>query len=300
MIANLASEMMKNDCKDQHRVTWWWLSLCVVFLVAPAVQADVFRDIRRGLTFAGFSTTGSRDYIGDGYSINAVTVFPNTPIDIGIADFSISGPLSMEVYAGGRVLPTVKLRFQTALDSNDIPQPLTYALSFDAGGQQSDLTGSLLVDGEFSFNRFGFYDLELAYSSRQTIDRDGSVADDTLESDFDIGPLRIRGNVVADVLAALATPLLGSDPDANPFIQFSGQSQLKEIMAAEQEEMIARMADGVDVAGEAAFPLAEPGLLAVSDAATGEGGSAVPEPAALLLLLLGVPFALRNRRSASA
>lgn len=296
------SESMDSPNRKSPRrtpIAFFMLIVAGLPLVAThAANADVFRNIRRGLTFAGFSTSGQRDYIGDGYSIEAVTLFPNTPIDIGIADFSISGPLSMEVYAGGRILPTVKLRFQTALQRNDVAQPLTYALSIDAGGQQADITGSLLVDGEFSFNRYGFYDLDLVYSSRQSVDRDGNVAGDTIEADFDVGPVHIRGNVIADVLAAIATPLLGADPASNPFIQFSGQSQLKAAMAAQEEQLIEQLADGIDVVADSITPFADP-TLAIGVQGVGESGpdAAVPEPATLLLLLLGLPWVSRRALS---
>ncbi|MHC5109642.1 MAG: hypothetical protein ACYTHJ_07165 [Planctomycetota bacterium] len=279
-----------------QRATTTWIMTTLLALSATSVQAGIIRDVRWGLEYAGFETSAWRDFIGNGINVEAVTVFPDIPIDIGIAEYSISGPMSMELYAGGRALDVVKLRFQTALQNNEPSVPITYTASYDVGGQQADITGSLLIDGEFTLNSFLFYSIELEYSSRQTVVRDGNIVDDELETDFDVGPLNIRGNIIADVLAAITSPLLGNDPETNPFIELSGRNQFKELLQSAKNPAVLDLATGALPGDYGFLAPAEADLEAAAASRNIGSVGVVPEPAVLALMLVALPIALRRTR----
>lgn len=276
--------------------------------MASSARAGLFKDLGLGLTVAGFNFQGQR-IPGLGTDLSTFTQFPGTTVDFGVGELSLSGPVSLEVFTGGRHLSSLKIRFQTALRSENASQPLTYNFLYDVGGQQTTISGSLLVDGALSLNRLGFYDLDLVYSSRQDVSRDGHIVTSDQTFDSDIGPIHIRGNVLADAMALVTTPILGSDPQRNPFVSISGSHLLKTAMAERTNAMpnyatdpaladpaFALDADVVDAPGFFQ-PLA--GDRGVADRILA-GGSAsarlvVPEPAVLALMLVGLPFLLRRR-----
>jgi len=286
--------------------------LVAVIATTSSAQAGLFKDLGVGLTTAGFNFQGQR-IPGIGTDLRAFTQFPGTTLDFGLGELSLSGPVSLEVFTGGRHLSTLKIRFQTALRSENASQPLTYNFLYDVGGQQTRVTGSLLADGALSLNRLGFYDLNLVYSSRQDVSRDGQIVNSDQTFDSDIGPIHIRGNVLADALALLTTPILGADPQGNPFVSISGINLLKTAMAERTNAFLENATDtaladpafafDADVVDAPGFfqPLAGGSGLA-DGLLTGGSTSArlvVPEPAVLALMLVGLPFLFRRRRIAS-
>lgn len=241
-------------------------------VAGPRARADVFQDIGLALGYAGFNIQGDHNYLSGGADFLMNTNFLGNQLDFGAGDLTLQGPISLEFQSGGRLLSEAELHFTTALSSQLDATPLRYQLNYDAGGQKTTIDGSLLVDGSMTFNGFGFYDLQMTYSSRQTVSRDGTIVNDQRTSDFDVGPINISGNIFADALSLLTQPLFDASGQENPFASLSGASQLADLLATSATRQEAARAIGdVDQLAGAAPPL----------------GSAVPEPATLVLLALG-------------
>ena len=164
---------------------------------------------------------GNRNPLSGGVDLLLAESFAANPFDFGPWDLTFQGPISLAVSTGGRALPGLDISFTSAADTLTVPTPLSYVLNFDTGAQSSQVSGSVLIDGDFSINKFGYYDLSFVYSSRQDVDREGRFATDEATNDFDIGPINISGNIYADILGAITQPLYDRAGRENIFIQFS-------------------------------------------------------------------------------
>lgn len=287
----------------------------------------MIRNVAVGLGAAGFDIRGGRNILSDGFDILVTNSFNGALFDFGVAELILTGPLSMEVSTSNRLLPSLDIAFTTAIDSRRNPTPLNYDFVFDVGAQQTNVTGSILMDASLSINQFGWYDLDLRYSSRQTVDNDGRFSNATIENDFDIGPISVRGNIFADMLAAVTDPFFEATNTPNLFASFSGRERFKQIM--EQQNNLSSEAASLlpgwssngalftDVIGPSNGSTPTPArsdsvFQAVASDPTGFNASGlagspvmpnssagvIPEPTVLILMLLGIPaiFARRRRR----
>jgi len=285
-------------------------ALFCVGLSPMVARADVFRDIAFGLGFVGFDFQGSQNVLSGGTDFLATNTFVGNPLDFGAWDLTLQGPVSLALSTGGRTLSTLDFAVRTAPDAAAGASPLSYILNYDVGGQSAQITGSILLDANFSLNGFGFYDLEFTYSSRQDVERSGGVANDSNTFDMDLGPINVSGNIFTDVLAVLTEPLFDRAGRTNPFAQFSGQAQLQRAIETRTSEARQRLAAGGTLTEEDIPALTNAAIL---DAlASGDGlalgrfdipiGSlparidgVVPEPTVLLFMLLGLPVVFRRR-----
>jgi len=260
------------------------LSLSIVgFAIAIGGSAHAeMQKVATVLDFVGFDLIGQRNPLSGGIDFLATSNFDGALFDFGAADLSLSGPLSLQVSTGGRLLPQFDVSLTTAVNGRTDATPLSYVFNTDIGAQSSQVSGTVLADVNFSLNGLGFYDLGITYSSRQNVTKDGLPANGTTTNDFDLGPINISGNLYADVLAMLTDPIFNQAGQTNPFDSFSGRAQLSEILQTSARDMQTSLADGSDPNWEAA---------AAKVFAT------VPEPAVLMLMLLGLP-AIVLRRSA--
>jgi hypothetical protein len=277
--------------------------LAIIGLGLPATaQAKVFGDVLDALAFAGFDLQGQTNILGDGANIRLVNLFQNQTFDAGLAELTLNGPFSIEISTTDRIMSTFDVSIQTALTRELTPQPLTYDFLVDVGGQRTRVNGDLLMDMDFSVNGFGYYRMNMAYSSRQTTTTEGHFGDEVnITNDFDIGPIDIRGNLFADLLALITDPLFEGSGTENPFEAFSGRNELLKAIAEAELEADSAIASG-ESSGDAYARLAA--LTAMEQMFTVEnllgsllngsqpspaGGSAafVPEPSTMLLLLCG-------------
>ena len=256
------------------------LSLSIVgFAIAMGGSARAeMQKVATVLDYVGFDLIGQRNPLSGGIDFLATSTFDGSPFDFGSADLSLSGPLSLQVNAGGRILPQLEVSFTTAVNGNTDATPLSYVFNVDTGFQSSQVSGTMLADVDFTLNGLGFYKLGITYSSRQSVTKDGIPANGTT-NDFDLGPVNISGNLYADILAILTDPIFNQTDQTNPFEQFSGRAQFSEILQASARDMQTSLADGSDPSSAA------------------KGFATVPEPAVLVLMLLGMP-AIVLRRSA--
>jgi len=287
------------------------LATLVLATVSPA-RADVFHDVGTGLAFAGFDVRGNHNPLSGGADLLITNTFDGSPFDFGAADISFQGPVSLQVSTGGRYLSQFDVSLTTAVDNRSTPSPLNYVFNYDVGGQSTRVSGSALVNADFSLNGFGFYKLSVDYSSRQTVDRNGQVVTDQSEFDSNFGPITISGNVFTDVLAWVTDPLFEQTGQTNPFASLSPAARLINADPTQQQELLKALVALGDESSDPPSAFGRNGGAGLNDlppelSLTAEGsngrsfGLVVPEPPVLGLLLLGIPailgrFGLRTRR----
>jgi len=289
----------------------------------PTVRAGIWSDVAIGLGAAGFDLQGSRNILSGGADFLAVNNFQDATFDFGSMELTLTGPVSFDVSTGGRRLSNLDIALTTALNGDRAAQPLEYELIYDVGGQETLITGSLLLDADLSLNGFGFYELELNYSSRQTVENDGRFDNTERDFDLDFGPINVSGNIFADMLAAVTQPFFEATNTPNIFASFSGREQLTNMIDARIADVLAQLdpatwvggsdESGSTVAGDRADatrigPLSAAQIIESLSIVSLDGTSAnpgfapqesagvVPEPTVLLLMLLGAPFLIRRSR----
>jgi len=310
--------------------------LVLLTLGTAQSRAGVWDGVATGLGAAGFDIRGGHNVLSGGTDLLITNTFQGRKFDFGATELTLSGPLSLDFSTGGRLLPGVDVALTTAASSDLNATPLSYNLNFDVGGQQSSISGTLLIDGAVSLNRLGWYELNIDTSSRQTVVNDGRFDNGQKTFDFDVGPINVRGNIFADMLAAVTDPFFKAANTQNIFAGFSGQARLKQVLNTRLEDAVTGFAGGVtassrtvqtlspfadlfvlsptDLSAEEVRPsdrqLAEAAVFDHADNARSPSHSAlsrfdttapapagvVPEPSVLLLMLLGVPAILSRRR----
>lgn len=288
----------------------------VAFLISmgsPVVRGEMFDDVLEGLQFAGFSVDGTHLPLSDTNVFVVANTLRGNTIDLGILDFAIAGPVTLLVEQGGRGIPEIGLTLSTGqlnINPNFVvtvgpPQPLVYAFNIDTGTNTTNITGNMLFDLRATINTFGSYDFRFQASNRQTTTIDGRFENLAIGNpEYDLGPIDIEGNIVADILATVADPFFDAAGVENVFAEFSGRT----FREKQARETIGRLKTKVE-AGErisqeelatvSAIKLVSdflgdelPDLGFLADGLPIEAGTqtltnAVPEPATMLLLVLG-------------
>ena len=280
----------------------------VVCLMPMTARAGIWENIPYGLGYAGFNIEGQHNYLSGGNDYRISKFFTSelsgNPLDFGTWELTLGGPISIDVSTGGRLIDEIEIHFQTATSSAGVPQPLSYDLACDVCSQASQISGSILIDGDLTINEFGCYDFHLEYSSRQSVEQNGPFDDGDITNDFDIGPIDISGNIYADILALIFDPIFERMEVENPFASFSGQLQLEkaiERISAEQAKQALLAEDLLlDTGSPLTFQpdvvgLTPAGEMAMEDIFSVESGTAaprgvVPEPSTVLFIILGAPL----------
>ncbi len=260
--------------------------------------------LANALDFAGFDLIGQPNPLSGGIDFLATTDFEGAPFDFGAWDLTLDGPLSLQFSTGGRLINQFDLSFTTAVNGASAAQPLAYSYTYDTGNQTAQVTGTVLADVDFSMSKFGFYDLSIAYSSRQQTTTEGRFANDTSTDDFDLGPIRVSGNIYADALAILTDPIFDRAGTPNLFASFSGNEVLNSILtgsSASVDDLLAAASESIITTGAVyrAMPMSMggiPGPPGGVPPGQGKKGGPVPEPAVLVLMLLGIPAILAQPR----
>lgn len=174
---------------------------------------------------------------------------------------------------------------------------LQYSVRGQTGVQDFDLSGTLNAAAQVDLNQFGFYTFNVEVNNLNSqLSMDGVVVDGDLDSDFDIGPVTLKGNLFFDVaLAALASfgvdtsGLSGLFP-SSPIDRITQQIQDR-LIAQSQVLGLQLEADGASDPLLARLRTDGLGVFGAGDL----GGSAVPEPTSLILILAGAGLAMRRR-----
>jgi len=123
--------------------------------------------------------------------------------------------------------------------TNFAAAPIHYDLSMDAGVQQYDWNGDMLIDSNGKINALGFYDLTIHLTNVGNATADGYALKDEHVTDFDTGPIHVSGNVLFDGIASLFQGD-GLPVAASPFRILSGGSAKEK----DTDELLARLKAG--------------------------------------------------------
>ncbi len=286
------------------------LFVLTIVLAAAPIYGGIVRDIGLGLGQFGFDFLANRNLLSGGIDFLATNRFVGNELDFGPGDFSLVGPLSQSVSTGGRHLSELEVSLRTSEGPTQQAEPLRYFLNVDVGGQATQVEGSIFLDANIVLNGFGFYDLNVEYSSRQTVDQDGRFADGTQNHDFDLGPIRVSGNIIADILAVATDPFFERSGLVNIFASFSGREQLlraiEEQTQAEAESLASAIPNNLggvesEANGRILDQLVRRSSTSLTQVATyttphpAQEVGVIPEPVVLVLLLLGLPLVLSRR-----
>ncbi len=297
-------------------------------MCVPAVVADgLWSDFYRGLEFFATPSGGPLLSAGDGSRVNGqrlgrLRIVPNQPgrgwdleLDRSFGPDSRGrpetldlGPLELTLDGDTQTTAGFTRRGFLTGNINSVVSGLNYSLAGKTGAQDVLLTGTFDAQTNVEINQFGFYNITLAMANTDsTMTVDGIVADGTDNTDFNIGPINVQGNIFVDAFVGLLGTL---GADTSGLEALSPSSPIDRINDAIQEQLRAtelvagtafgaRPQDGL-LLGQANYGPAAPSFrptLNAADAITANGGGVVPEPSTVVLLALGAGLmAIRRRR----
>jgi hypothetical protein len=297
----------------------------------PQTNADFYADLFHGLDLLatpsgsplsrqpdGTRSNGQRsgrlrilpDEVGHGYTLEFNRSFgfdsqgrPEV-LDLGALEVELSGIVSATLgYTN---------RGHRIGNANVNANNLNYSWRGKTGVQDIEWIGTLNVLQDIEIDQFGFYDalVSISNAGSQVIANGVLLDENDLNTDFDIGPIAVRGNVLFDGLVAVLATL---GVDTTPIEGLFPDSGIDRIADAIQDELFAQSENVV--AGSSFttndFTVGPPRNLA---AATGQSsltlesgdllGSTsdddsvinLPEPGTLLLIGLGAAATFARRR----
>ncbi len=296
-----------------------------------SVQAGVFQDIFRGLDLLATPSGSTVATTSDGTRVNGARVgrlrvertglgrgwelqFDRSfGVDSsgrsetlnlgGIGDISLQGSTQATLGYSGK-----KFRSITASVNVD---DLDYLFRSRVGVQDAELLGTLDYTLAMQVNPLGFYDLVLSASNTNSqFALDGVIIRDEQDTNFDIGPISISGNVFYDGALSLLTMFGVDTTELESAFPQSPVDQINEAIRAELQELNLVAGESVEAELTASMleALLDPESGVVSDlfdeatetlinGDTSESEAAlVPEPSTLLLALLGGVAFWRSQR----
>jgi len=285
----------------------------------PAAHGGVFKEVSRGLSLFDVQLSGQKNLLGDGFTINANSVYNNRRFNFGLSDLTLNGALRGSFGFTRRGLPDAEFTLDTG------GAPLSYTYNVNTGVQDLTATGSILVNINTDVNALGFYDEKVTISNRGTYTTDGFGPSNHGTLAFDVGPIDISGNVLLDAVGVITEPLFAATGTVNPFSKLNSQTT-KAIQAEKTaDELRARVTAGEVLSDQEIATLVNNTILAavlgqqpsdhlfdgiiipkglldsnLSDASVSElSFTPTPEPATgLLMLSLALLFAWPRRRIA--
>jgi hypothetical protein len=286
---------------------------------AASVQAGLYTDIYQGLyilstpsghpvqtALDGTRFNGNRsgrlqiqrNGPGNGYDVQFNRVFGldsgGRPEVLDVGDFEVQ--LSGATQATFGYTDRGPLIGTASITANS----LNYVLRAKSGIQDATLSGTLNLQEDIQIDQFGFYEAAIEVTNRSSqLTLTGSLAEDTVPTNFDVGPISIKGNVFFDGFVAL---LSGLGVDTTQLQQLTPGSAIGQIIDDITRQVPALVA-GIEVTADGQLPPV-PGAIELSqlaqpaDVLTVQAGSSlvIPEPGTLLLVALGGMFLVRCSR----
>jgi hypothetical protein len=281
---------------------------------ALPARAELYRGVAQGLSLLDFQFSGERNLLGDGITVNANAFYSQRKFDFGVADLTLSGPLSASAGFTRRGIPGANFSLSTS------SQPLSYTFNINNGGQNLTASGSVLVDVNAHVNALGFYNETVQVSNTGTYTTTGLGGETTGPLAFDLGPINKSGNLFADLIASVTQPFFAANNLENPFAKLSDQSMKLNNAAKSVDELRAKAAAGETLSDQELSQLINNTVLMAvlggepsdnmfdglvlqpesTETSKGLGGvltTPTPEPTSLgvLVLLLATGFAGRRR-----
>lgn len=305
-----------------HRGRLTYLLVAVCSLTAPGF-GGIFEEIYRGLDLLATPSDGPLFNTGDGTRVNGsrsgrLRIMPNRagqgyqlefdrtfgPDTRGRPEVFDAGPYELQLQGGIQSTLAYTRRYLPTGSADTTINNLQYAIRGKSGLQDVQLSGTFNGATSLEINALGFYSLQADIrhlNAQLTLD---GVVQDEEDTDFDIGPISIRGNVFLDALGALSRSF-GSD--ASGLVQEITPKSPIDIISDAIEEQLRQAAklSNIELDESFDFSAAFAEALQSSDAptlladVTSERdlpplGAPIPEPAAILLI--GLPALLIIRR----
>jgi hypothetical protein len=283
-----------------------------VYAVTPA-RAGLYDDIYQGLLILSTPSGYPLLTAADGSRVNGqrsgrLLIQPNTPgrgyelqfnrvfgldsegrpevLDLGNFEIQLSGATQATLGYTDRGPLTGT--------ANITANNLNYILRAKSGIQDATLTGTLNVAENIEINQFGFYEASINVSNTNSaLILNGSLAQETIPKNFDIGPINVKGNIFFDAFVALLSSLGFDTTGLQALTPGSPIGQIIDDITQQVPELVAGVqvsADGQLLPAPLAVDVA-PALPAIDPLpAETRPGLAIPEPGTLLLLGLGACF----------
>lgn len=291
---------------------------CAVALGSAALApGGIFSDLYQGLDFlatpSGFPLSGSANgglqngarfgrvrivpnEFGQGYRLEFDRAFGNDALgrpeifDFGNTEVQLSGSIDLTAAITTRGIPTFDLTSGAA--------NLAYSVRGKSGAQDAELRGTLNAASSFEVNPLGFYTYSLAVTNANSdLLLDGVLAEGQEDSDFDIGPINVRGNIYIDGLSAL---LRSFGVDTSQIEGAFADSPIDRIGQDISAALSARLAEvtpgGLTTLDQPTLASSTNVELVAADVGPQPLSSPVPEPAAIALLLGGALLVGARRR----
>lgn len=282
-------------------------------LVVLPASADIWEDVYRGLQIATIPVAqrgGERfgrvgilpNRLGDGYRLEFDRNFGLNNLgrpevyDLGNLELELRGSIQGTFGFTRRGIPTA---------NGDLTATnLTYALRGKTGAQDLTLEGTLNLNQQIEVNPLGFYTVDIDVNNTASrLLADGVAVDGDLDTDWDFGPISIRGNIYFDAVVGL---LNGLGVDTSRVEQIFPDSPISVINSRISDllnrdgDVLGELAlnDSARVSDAALFADADTFFSALADdldAAQVDQPIAVPEPSAIVLLAMGAAALVRRR-----
>jgi hypothetical protein len=307
-----------------------WLLIAGLFLIVSPAAAGLYEDLYRGLdllatpsgspisyTADGFQTNGNRqgrlrivsDRVGRGYTLEFNRRFGVDStgraemLDLGAFELQLDGTLSGTLGYTSRGLFTGTAEVYAS--------SLYYATRLKTGAQDIQVLGTLNVAEQWEINQLGFYTGYATFTNTDSqVLIDGMLVNaDDLDTNFDLGPVAVEGNVFYDVAVAL---LASFGVDTTELEGVFPKSPIDRITDAIQEQLygqtasvVAGLSLGTDelVGPPSSFgvavadPLQAQLDVGIDGGSSGNGSTPdLPEPATLTLMAVGAAATLASRR----
>jgi len=316
----------------------WVVFGALILLGAAVAEAGLWQNIYRGLDLVATPTGSPVVTTGDGTRVNGarsgrLRIVPNgvfgkgyrlefdrtfgpdsrgrsEVLNLGVfSDLALQG--GVQVTAGYNQFFNKKYKTGSA----DVTiNNLQYDLRTKLGLQDAELSGTLNLAGALDINMLGFYELTFnASNTNSTFTLDGVVVRDEQTTNFDVGPISVRGNIFVDgLLAGIASA--GLVPDGlTAIFPKSPIDRITDAIAEQVQRETAVLGDSAtadvpalvlrtvleqdgDAAQQLASALAANPDVQAASRPTGASQSVVPEPGTLLLMVCGAALLGYRRR----
>ncbi|TWT44775.1 hypothetical protein RAS1_11920 [Phycisphaerae bacterium RAS1] len=195
----------------------------VLLMSASTASAGLFQELYRGLNLLATPTGGPLQLTGDGTRVNGqrsgrLRIIPDQLGNGYQLEFNRSfGPDSQgrpEIFDLGAVDMQLQGQMASTLsftkrgffigNGSVTTNNLQYLVRGRTGAQNIEVQGVLTMNNNVEINQFGFYRLNMNVNntnSRVTVD--GVLLEDRQDTNFDVGPIAVEGNIFLDMALGL-------------------------------------------------------------------------------------------------